>query len=41
MDYQYNDTLSWTRGLHNLKFGVTVFAPCVISSRMSLARVAT
>jgi hypothetical protein len=27
MDYQFNDTLSWTRGLHNLKFGVTVFAP--------------
>lgn len=27
MLYQYNDTLSWTRGNHNLKFGATVFAP--------------
>ncbi len=27
MLYQYNDTLSWTRGNHNLKFGATVFFP--------------
>jgi hypothetical protein len=27
MLYQYNDTLSWTLGNHNLKFGATVFAP--------------
>jgi len=27
MLYQYNDTLSWTRGNHNLKFGATVFLP--------------
>jgi len=27
MLYQYNDTLSWTRGAHNLKFGATVYAP--------------
>ena len=27
MLYQYNDTLSWTRGNHNLKFGATVFYP--------------
>jgi len=27
MLYQYNDTLSWTRGKHSLKFGATVFLP--------------
>ncbi|WP_263351210.1 TonB-dependent receptor [Acidicapsa acidisoli] len=27
MLYQYNDTLSWSLGNHNLKFGATVFAP--------------
>ena len=27
MLYQYNDTLSWAFGKHNLKFGATVFAP--------------
>jgi outer membrane receptor protein involved in Fe transport len=27
MLYQYNDTLSWAKGDHNFKFGVTVFAP--------------
>jgi len=27
MLYQYNDTLSWTHGTHNLKFGATVFLP--------------
>ena len=27
MLYQYNDTLAWTRGNHNLKFGATVFLP--------------
>ena len=27
MFYQYNDSLSWTRGRHNLKFGATVYAP--------------
>ncbi len=25
--YQYNDTLAWTLGAHNLKFGATVFLP--------------
>lgn len=27
MLYQYNDTLSWTLGNHNLKFGATIFLP--------------
>ena len=27
MLYQYNDTLSWSKGNHNLKFGATVYAP--------------
>jgi len=27
MLYQYNDTLSWTRGNHNLKLGATIFFP--------------
>jgi hypothetical protein len=27
MLYQYNDTLTWTLGRHNLKFGATVYAP--------------
>jgi Carboxypeptidase regulatory-like domain/TonB-dependent Receptor Plug Domain len=27
MLYQFNDTLSWSLGNHNLKFGATVFAP--------------
>jgi hypothetical protein len=27
MLYQYNDTLSWSMGHHNLKFGTTVFLP--------------
>jgi len=27
MLYQYNDTFSWSRGAHNLKFGATVFLP--------------
>jgi hypothetical protein len=27
MLYQYNDTLSWAKHNHNLKFGVTIFAP--------------
>lgn len=27
MLYQYNDTLSWLRGKHSLKFGATVFMP--------------
>jgi TonB-dependent Receptor Plug Domain len=27
MQYQYNDTLSMTRGRHSLKFGVSVYAP--------------
>ena len=27
MLFQYNDTLSWTRGAHNLKLGATVYAP--------------
>jgi len=27
MLYQYNDTLSWTKGQHNLKFGTTIYAP--------------
>lgn len=27
MLYQYNDTLDWTLGNHNLKFGATVFLP--------------
>jgi hypothetical protein len=27
MLYQYNDTLSWARGNHNLKFGATIFLP--------------
>jgi hypothetical protein len=27
MFYQYNDTLSWAKGSHNLKFGVTVYFP--------------
>lgn len=27
MLYQYNDTLSWTKGNHNLRFGVTLYAP--------------
>ncbi len=27
MLYQYDDTLSWTRGNHNLKFDATVFLP--------------
>jgi hypothetical protein len=27
MLYQYNDTLSWTKGAHNLKFGTTVYLP--------------
>ena len=27
MLYQYNDTLSWTKANHNLKFGVTLYAP--------------
>ena len=27
MLYQYNDTFSWTRGAHNLKFGATVYLP--------------
>ena len=27
MLYQYNDTLGWTLGKHNLKFGGTVYAP--------------
>ncbi|MDE3104400.1 MAG: TonB-dependent receptor [Acidobacteriota bacterium] len=27
MLYQYNDTLSWTLGNHNLKFGATTFIP--------------
>ncbi len=27
MLYQYNDTLTWTLGAHNLKFGATVYAP--------------
>ncbi len=25
--FQYNDTLSWSRGNHNLKFGTTVYLP--------------
>jgi hypothetical protein len=27
MIYQFDDTLSWTRGQHSLKFGVNIFAP--------------
>ena len=27
MFYQYNDTLAWTRGRHNLKFGATLYLP--------------
>jgi len=27
MLYQYNDSLSWTRGQHNLKFGATLYLP--------------
>jgi Carboxypeptidase regulatory-like domain/TonB-dependent Receptor Plug Domain/TonB dependent receptor len=27
MLYQYDDTLSWTRGAHSLKFGVNLFLP--------------
>jgi hypothetical protein len=27
MLYQYDDTLSWTRGKHGLKFGINLFAP--------------
>ena len=27
MLYQYNDTVSWTKGPHSFKFGVNVFAP--------------
>jgi hypothetical protein len=27
MLYQFDDTLSWTRGKHSLKFGVNLFAP--------------
>ncbi|HEY3626187.1 MAG TPA: TonB-dependent receptor [Terracidiphilus sp.] len=27
MLYQYNDSISWTRGQHNLKFGATLYLP--------------
>ena len=27
MVYQYNDSLSWTLGKHNLKMGATVYLP--------------
>lgn len=27
MLYQYNDTMAWTKGNHNVKFGATVFLP--------------
>jgi hypothetical protein len=41
MVYQFDDTLSWTKGPHSFKFGVNCFCPCAIFSRMSRARAET